>query len=82
MEFKLNAPYKPTGDQPEAIRQLIDGIDKGYRDQVRPSPTPTRYSLLPWIARRIRGLSLSVGVYAARPKGTIRGTRRGASRAP
>ncbi len=41
MEFKLNAPYKPTGDQPEAIRQLIDGIDKGYRDQVLLGATGT-----------------------------------------
>ena len=29
MEFKLHAPYQPTGDQPEAIRQLVEGIDKG-----------------------------------------------------
>jgi len=28
MEFKLNAPYQPTGDQPEAIRQLVEGIGK------------------------------------------------------
>jgi excinuclease ABC subunit B len=41
MEFKLNAPYRPTGDQPEAIRQLIDGIDKGYRDQVLLGATGT-----------------------------------------
>jgi len=41
MEFKLNAPYKPTGDQPEAIRQLLEGIDKGYRDQVLLGATGT-----------------------------------------
>ncbi len=41
MEFKLHAPYQPTGDQPEAIRQLIDGIDKGYRDQVLLGATGT-----------------------------------------
>ena len=27
--FNLNAPYRPTGDQPEAIRQLVDGIRSG-----------------------------------------------------
>ncbi len=32
--FKLAAPYKPTGDQPEAIASLVDGLRKGYRDQV------------------------------------------------
>jgi excinuclease ABC subunit B len=41
MDFKLHAPYQPTGDQPEAIRQLIDGIDKGYRDQVLLGATGT-----------------------------------------
>lgn len=32
--FVLKAPYKPSGDQPEAIQALADGIQKGYRDQV------------------------------------------------
>jgi excinuclease ABC subunit B len=41
MDFKLHAPYQPTGDQPEAIRQLIDGIHKGYRDQVLLGATGT-----------------------------------------
>jgi excinuclease ABC subunit B len=41
MEFKLHAPYKPTGDQPEAIRQLVEGISKGYRDQVLLGATGT-----------------------------------------
>jgi excinuclease ABC subunit B len=41
MDFKLNAPFKPTGDQPEAIRQLIEGIEKGYRDQVLLGATGT-----------------------------------------
>lgn len=29
MPFKLISPYKPTGDQPEAIQQLVDGLDSG-----------------------------------------------------
>lgn len=33
MQFKLTSAYKPTGDQPTAIAKLIDGLDKGYRDQ-------------------------------------------------
>lgn len=32
-KFKLHAPYKPTGDQPEAIEQLAAGIQKGYMEQ-------------------------------------------------
>ena len=41
MEFKLSAPFKPTGDQPEAIRQLIEGIQKGYQHQVLLGATGT-----------------------------------------
>ncbi|MBR4309034.1 MAG: excinuclease ABC subunit UvrB [Oscillospiraceae bacterium] len=32
--FELVAPYKPMGDQPEAIRTLTEGLQKGLRDQV------------------------------------------------
>lgn len=31
--FILKAPYKPTGDQPEAIAQLTDGLLKGDKCQ-------------------------------------------------
>ncbi|MGN0520316.1 MAG: excinuclease ABC subunit UvrB [Candidatus Fimenecus sp.] len=31
--FKLHAPYKPTGDQPEAIAALVEGLQKGYMEQ-------------------------------------------------
>ena len=33
MEFKVVSEYKPTGDQPEAIRQLAEGIENGERFQ-------------------------------------------------
>jgi len=33
MEFKLKSEYKPTGDQPEAIRQLIEGLNAGEKNQ-------------------------------------------------
>src|SRR6201986_3014013 len=33
MPFKLVAPYKPSGDQPEAIRQLTEGINNGEHYQ-------------------------------------------------
>jgi len=33
-EFRLHAPYKPTGDQPEAIRLLTEGVNDGLRTQV------------------------------------------------
>ena len=34
MDFKLTSKYKPTGDQPEAIRQLTDGLNRNERSQV------------------------------------------------
>lgn len=34
MDFKLTSKYKPTGDQPQAIRQLSDGIERGDKAQV------------------------------------------------
>ncbi|MDX2281014.1 MAG: excinuclease ABC subunit UvrB [Saprospiraceae bacterium] len=34
MDFKLNSEYVPTGDQPQAIRQLVEGIRAGDRAQV------------------------------------------------
>ena len=33
-EFTLISKYKPTGDQPEAIRQLTDGLERGDQSQV------------------------------------------------
>ena len=31
--FKLVSDYKPTGDQPQAIQRLVEGIEKGYKEQ-------------------------------------------------
>ncbi len=31
--FRLNQPYPPAGDQPEAIARLVDGIERGLRYQ-------------------------------------------------
>ncbi|MBS7566583.1 excinuclease ABC subunit UvrB [Mucilaginibacter sp. Bleaf8] len=33
MDFKLNSHYKPTGDQPGAIKQLVDGVMSGEQYQ-------------------------------------------------
>lgn len=33
-DFQLVAPYQPAGDQPAAIRKLVDGFQSGKRDQV------------------------------------------------
>jgi len=33
MEFKLVSEYSPTGDQPQAIKQLVEGLKNGVKDQ-------------------------------------------------
>jgi excinuclease ABC subunit B len=33
MDFKLVSPYQATGDQPEAIRQLVEGLEQGIHHQ-------------------------------------------------
>jgi len=32
-EFKLHSPFKPLGDQPKAIKSLVDGVNKGMHEQ-------------------------------------------------
>lgn len=33
-EFKINSKFKPTGDQPQAIDSLVDGINRGEKGQI------------------------------------------------
>ncbi len=39
--FELVSKYKPSGDQPEAIEKLVDGIEKGKKEQVLLGATGT-----------------------------------------
>ena len=41
MRFELHAPFQPTGDQPEAIRHLVDGIQDDFKHQVLLGATGT-----------------------------------------
>ena len=41
MDFKLHAPFQPMGDQPEAIRGLVDGVQRGMKNQVLLGATGT-----------------------------------------
>jgi len=40
-EFQLVSSFKPTGDQPEAIKALVEGIERGDRHQVLKGATGT-----------------------------------------
>ena len=39
--FEIVSPYKPSGDQPEAIKELVDGINAGKKEQVLLGATGT-----------------------------------------
>ena len=39
--FKLDSKYEPNGDQPKAIKELVEGINEGKRDQVLLGATGT-----------------------------------------
>ena len=39
--FKLVSKYKPNGDQPQAISKLVDGLNKGYKEQILLGATGT-----------------------------------------
>ena len=40
-DFRFVAPFEPTGDQPQAIERLTDGLTKGFRHQVLLGATGT-----------------------------------------
>lgn len=39
--FKIHSKYKPSGDQPEAIEELVEGINDGKKQQVLLGATGT-----------------------------------------
>ena len=41
MDFKIQAPFEPSGDQPQAIESLVQGIEQGLRTQVLLGATGT-----------------------------------------
>lgn len=34
--FIIHSDFKPTGDQPQAIKKIVDGINQGLKEQVNP----------------------------------------------
>lgn len=59
-KFKLNSPYKPLGDQPKAINSLVDGINKGEKEQTLLGVTGSG-KLLQWLMllKKFKNLPLS-----------------------
>ena len=46
-DFRLVAPFEPTGDQPQAIDRLVDGLARGLRHQTLLGVTGSGKSLPP-----------------------------------
>ena len=44
--FKLVSKFKPSGDQSEAIKELVEGIKEGKKEQVLLGATGTGLSLI------------------------------------
>ena len=34
LKFKIESPFEPSGDQPQAIKELCEGVERGERNQV------------------------------------------------
>src|SRR6266508_4236999 len=55
MSFRVDAPYQPTGDQPRAIAQLIEGSEKGYKHQTLVGATATgKTAVMSWVFERLQ----------------------------
>lgn len=55
MSFRVDAPYKPTGDQPQAIARLVEGVQQGYRHQTLLGATGTgKTAVMAWIVEQVQ----------------------------
>jgi excinuclease ABC subunit B len=53
-DFRFVAPFQPTGDQPQAIDKLVDGLERGVRHQTLLGATGTgKTATLAWTIARI-----------------------------
>src|SRR4030081_3698539 len=52
--FLLRAPFEPTGDQPKAIEQIVDGITTGLKEQVLMGvPGSGKTNVMSWAIERL-----------------------------
>ncbi|MEY2846213.1 MAG: hypothetical protein RL076_1759 [Chloroflexota bacterium] len=55
MGFTVHAPYQPTGDQPKAIQQLVDGVQRGMRYQTLLGATGTgKTAVMSWVFQALQ----------------------------
>lgn len=55
MSYRVEAPYVPTGDQPQAIAKLVEGVQKGYKHQTLLGATGTgKTAVMAWIFEQLQ----------------------------
>ncbi len=55
MSFRVEAPYRPTGDQPEAIARLVAGLNQNSRHQTLLGATGTgKTAVMAWIFEQVQ----------------------------
>ncbi len=53
--FRVDAPFKPAGDQPQAIQQLVDGVHAGLSQQVLLGVTGSgKTNVMAWAAEQLQ----------------------------
>jgi excinuclease ABC subunit B len=54
-QFRVDAPFKPAGDQPEAIEQLVDGVRSGLTQQVLLGVTGSgKTNVMAWAVEKLQ----------------------------
>ncbi|HEY7200536.1 MAG TPA: excinuclease ABC subunit UvrB [Candidatus Dormibacteraeota bacterium] len=52
--FRIDAPFQPQGDQPQAIAQLVDGVRAGLREQVLMGVTGSgKTNVMGWVLQEL-----------------------------
>ena len=53
--FRVDAPFKPAGDQPEAIDQLVEGVQAGLSQQVLLGVTGSgKTNVMAWAVEKLQ----------------------------
>src|SRR3979411_2333544 len=57
--FLLRAPFEPTGDQPKAIEEIVDGVTSGLKEQVLMGVTGSgKTNVMAWAIERLKSPAL------------------------
>jgi excinuclease ABC subunit B len=52
--YRIDAPFEPKGDQPQAIAELVDGVTKGLREQVLMGVTGSgKTNVMAWVLQEL-----------------------------